>query len=329
MSQRAYVVAVISFCTTQETIRLLNGSNGRDNITGIISLNKHTLYNSKEVVMHYINEFLFDSARLLLFRDTVSEDTILNVTREYDRDASAQPLDLQFNADEMSMDTFALSSAGICLSFNCNLRCRYCGYSSEENDPNMLQFEDVKVFIRDIVRRRTIKKLITQKDDPLEIELTGGGEPTYNWELFCESIRFIKGLCKENRIPVQLRLTTNGMISENQADFVAANIDHTMDCRIYKAGTDSVLMKKPPTRKSSRQSADLRQTAHLWLFVRQSGRMTLTGSQICITMSVILSLQGRMLFGVFTRYCLRVEQLNTYSIRETLHANTSLRSAWG
>ena len=90
----------------------------------------------------------------------------------------------------------------------------------------MLQFEDVKVFIRDIVRRRTIKKLITQKDDPLEIELTGGGEPTYNWELFCESIRFIKGLCKENRIPVQLRLTTNGMISENQADFVAANIDH-------------------------------------------------------------------------------------------------------
>lgn len=228
MSQRAYVVAVISFCTTQETIRLLNGSNGRDNITGIISLNKHTLCNSKEVVMHYINEFLFDSARLLLFRDTVSEDTILNVTREYDRDASAQPLDLQFNADEMSMDTFALSSAGICLSFNCNLRCRYCGYSSEENDPNMLQFEDVKVFIRDIVRRRTIKKLITQKDDPLEIELTGGGEPTYNWELFCESIRFIKGLCKENRIPVQLRLTTNGMISENQADFVAANIDHTM-----------------------------------------------------------------------------------------------------
>lgn len=83
MSQRAYVVAVISFCTTQETIRLLNGSNGRDNITGIISLNKHTLCNSKEVVMHYINEFLFDSARLLLFRDTVSEDTILNVTREY------------------------------------------------------------------------------------------------------------------------------------------------------------------------------------------------------------------------------------------------------
>lgn len=92
----------------------------------------------------------------------------------------------------------------------------------------MLQFEDVKVFIRDIVRRRTIKKLITQKDDPLEIELTGGGEPTYNWELFCESIRFIKGLCKENRIPVQLRLTTNGMISEDQADFIAANIDNTM-----------------------------------------------------------------------------------------------------
>ena len=116
MSQRAYVVVVISFCTTQETIRLLNGSNGRDNITGIISLNKHTLYNSKEVVMHYINELLFDSARLLLFRDTVSEDTILNMTREYDRDASSQPLDLQFNADEMSMDTFALSSAGICLS---------------------------------------------------------------------------------------------------------------------------------------------------------------------------------------------------------------------
>lgn len=178
--------------------------------------------------MHQVNGFLFDPVRLLLFRDTVSEDDIFDVMQLYDRRISAPPLDLQFKPNEMSMSAFALNSAGICLSFNCNLRCQYCGYSSEENNTGILQLEDIQVFVRDIIRRRAVKKLITKRDDPLEIELTGGGEPTYSWVLFSDSIRFIKKVCEENRIPLQLRLTTNGMLSREQVDFVSANIDHVM-----------------------------------------------------------------------------------------------------
>lgn len=178
--------------------------------------------------MYCINGYEFDSERLLLFKDTVSRDIISKVCEDYDVENCDIPIDLQLNPDDMSMRTIAVNSAGICLSFNCNLRCQYCGYSSDENNIAILTLEDVKVFVRDIVKRRTIKKLITKKNDPLEVEFTGGGEPTYDWKLFCGSIKYIKTLCEENDIPLRIRLTTNGMLSDEQVDFIAENVNHVM-----------------------------------------------------------------------------------------------------
>lgn len=178
--------------------------------------------------IHNVSGFKFDSSRLLLFRDTVPTDILCRVIELYDRDNYMIPVDMKYDSNKMEMNTVALNSAGICLSYNCNLRCQYCGYSSEENNETLLQIKDIEVFIRDILRRRTIRKVLTEKDDPLEIEFTGGGEPTYNWELFRDSILFIKSICERNAVPLRIRLTTNGMLSNAQIDFIAANINHIM-----------------------------------------------------------------------------------------------------
>lgn len=179
--------------------------------------------------MHHFNGYIFDSGRQLLYNDNIPAEVINIINANYDNtNNTPKPYDLQLNSDAMNMDQIAIDKAGVCLTYNCNLRCRYCGYSSDEGSSHRIDFADVKLFIKDIVLRRTIKKILSRSDDPLEIDFTGGGEPTYDWELFEKTILFVKKICLDNRIPLHLNLTTNGIISEQQIDFISVNFDHVM-----------------------------------------------------------------------------------------------------
>lgn len=179
--------------------------------------------------MYLFNGYVFDSNRLLIYDANTDSKVIDKIKLAYDEEhPEICPQDLRINSDDMHMDNIAIDAAGICLSSNCNLRCRYCGYSSDEQNANKLQLDDVKVFINDIIMRRTIKKIITKENAPLELEFTGGGEPTYDWGLFEESINYIKQICAENNIPVLFRLTTNGMLTDTQRNFISHNFDHVM-----------------------------------------------------------------------------------------------------
>lgn len=176
--------------------------------------------------MYLLNGYLFDPKRLLIYSADANTEKI---SKAYDNKyRPSEPFDLQADPDAMSMDKIAINRVGICLSYNCNLRCRYCGYSSDEQNANKLQLEDIKLFIKDIIVRRTIKKLLSRKDELLEVDFTGGGEPTYEWELFVNSIRFIREECRQNGVPALFRLTTNGMLSDQQIDFIAENFNHVM-----------------------------------------------------------------------------------------------------
>lgn len=180
--------------------------------------------------MYFFNGYIFDSNRLLIYKVDSNSSMIDLINSSYDNEYKAsKPQELfQVNPDKMHMNRIAINQAGICLTYNCNLRCRYCGYSSNEQDTNKLQLDDIKLFIKDIIMRRTIKKLITKKDEPLEIDFTGGGEPTYEWNLFEQSVQFIRHQCAENNIPLTLKLTTNGILSNEQIDFISHNFNHIM-----------------------------------------------------------------------------------------------------
>ena len=180
---------------------------------------------------HTIGNYLFDSSRLVIYRADIGKEIveILNSTLEPDPDYDSVFHDLLcINPDEMKMDKIAIDNIGICLTYNCNLRCNYCGYSSTDNDINNLQLSDVEKFIKDILKKRTIKKLISKKDAPLMINFTGGGEPTYSWDLLSKTVSSIKHHCSDNNIPVYLKMTTNGVLSDQQIEFIAKNFDELM-----------------------------------------------------------------------------------------------------
>lgn len=179
--------------------------------------------------MHFINGYAFDSNRLLIYNKNISPATIDMINASYDSvHLTRKPEDMQLDPDNMNMNKIAIDRAGICFTYNCNLRCRYCGYSSDECNSHRLQLDDIKLFMRDLLTKRTIKKLLTKENKPLTIDFTGGGEPTYDWELFEKSIQHIKNTCEENRIPVSLHLTTNGMLSDYQREFISNNFNHVM-----------------------------------------------------------------------------------------------------
>ena len=73
--------------------------------------------------MHTIGNYVFDSSRLIIYKSDY-KSVLSDLTK--------------VNPDEMHMDKIAINNIGICLTYNCNLRCNYCGYSSAEQDKNNL-----------------------------------------------------------------------------------------------------------------------------------------------------------------------------------------------
>ncbi|MDR2719803.1 MAG: radical SAM protein [Nitrososphaerota archaeon] len=182
-------------------------------------------------IMHIVSNYIFDSGRLIIYKSNVDKEPIdaINSAFEIDVDYKTILSDLtRLNSDEMHMDKIAINEIGICLTYNCNLRCNYCGYSSSDRDKYKLQLSDVKIFIKDSIKKRAIKKLLTKKNEPFTISFTGGGEPTYDWDLLKNTVIFIKQQCAENNIPVYLKMTTNGVLLSEQIAFIAENFNELM-----------------------------------------------------------------------------------------------------
>lgn len=178
--------------------------------------------------MYKIGDYIYDSDRLIVYKDDVSKEEIEiinDIVEKDDVDKAARTGLMSLNADEMSMDKITINEIGICLTYNCNLRCTYCGFSSTNENEDTLKISDVEACIKDIILKYTIKKLITGKSDPLHVYFTGGGEPTYNWKLFQETVLLIKRQCIRNNVPVEIQMTTNGMLTDEQIDFISHNFD--------------------------------------------------------------------------------------------------------
>lgn len=186
---------------------------------------------TEDNMQHKIGEYLFDSDRLIVYKGNVDQKTTILIDEVYSGSNTDNQAKLeleQHNADKMKMDRIATDKIGICLTYNCNLRCNYCGYSSTNSDKNELQFENIQAFIKDAIRKRAIRKLITKKNEPLQIYFTGGGEPTYNWKLFTKVVSYIRDVCSRNEVPLWLRMTSNGILRDEQIGFISKNFNELM-----------------------------------------------------------------------------------------------------
>lgn len=114
---------------------------------------------------------------------------------------------------------------GIAVTYDCQLRCSYCANSSEENNCYRTDIDDVTVFVKYLIRNFKIRKLIDNDIEVITIYLTGAGEPTYDWSLFCSVVENIRRLCKSENVRCRINLTTNGILTDTQLEYICHNID--------------------------------------------------------------------------------------------------------
>lgn len=98
----------------------------------------------------------------------------------------------------------------------CQLRCTYC-YAAAGNAPcQHLSLETGYAAIDYMY-----EKLKNQKSPKLHIALHGGGEPTFPWK----KMKALVAYAKEKSIPTEFSLTSNGIWSKQQAQWIMAYID--------------------------------------------------------------------------------------------------------
>lgn len=203
---------------------------GQRNNCDAISLDQY-LYLYKGKYMHKFGEYLFDSNRLLFYNENISKEDLDIVYNQIDsNDHNSKVLNelVRQNEHKTPLEKIAVNSMGICLTFNCNLRCNYCGYSSTDRDNNRLQPSDIDAFVKDIIKKKVIKNLITKQNDPLMVYFTGGGEPTYDWELLTYAVNCVKENCHANNIQFRMSITTNGILTDDQIDFISNSFTRVM-----------------------------------------------------------------------------------------------------
>lgn len=183
------------------------------------------------MALYTIENYIFDSNGLLLYDATINRENLEGLVQSPEIDEiynDAHNTFSKLNSEDMEMSKIAINMLGIIPTYNCNLRCSYCGYSSKENDKNKLDINQVKLFVSDIIKKRTIKKLIYRTNEPLQVTITGGGEPTYDWELLKQTMEFLKKECAINNIPLFCQITTNGVLGEEKVEFLSKHFQHVM-----------------------------------------------------------------------------------------------------
>lgn len=121
-----------------------------------------------------------------------------------------------------------IGELGICLTNNCNFRCNYCMDAAIDGKKDYLKISDIISFIEKGIEYWSINKIIEGNNKPFQIYFTGGGEQTYNWELFRDTVIAIKDISYKNNVPVELGLTTNGYLSPQQVEFLNQNFSKIM-----------------------------------------------------------------------------------------------------
>ncbi len=98
----------------------------------------------------------------------------------------------------------------------CQLRCTYCYAAAGDTPPQHLSLETGYAAID-----YTYENLKRQNNPKFHISLHGGGEPTFAWK----TMKALVAYAKEKPIPTKVSLTSNGVWSKPQTQWIMAYID--------------------------------------------------------------------------------------------------------
>ena len=110
-------------------------------------------------------------------------------------------------------------SVALFLTTACNLRCAYC-YASAGGNPARFMSADVAATGIDFVARNARERGLGS----FSVAYHGGGEPTLHWSVLTGSLAHARNRAGETGLRVDASLTTNGVLTEAQTDWIAGNL---------------------------------------------------------------------------------------------------------
>ena len=178
-----------------------------------------------------IGDYIFDSKRLVFIPKSMGENdfrSFLASTPINDDVALSILAADKVAKSPRNTGNYVFPHVGICLTYDCQLRCAYCSFRSEERHADNIKVEDVGAYLRHMVKAMIMNRRITGKDESLSIHITGGGEPTYHWQEFKRIVEYVDRICKESEINYSLHLTTNGILSPDKISFISKHFQSVM-----------------------------------------------------------------------------------------------------
>lgn len=98
---------------------------------------------------------------------------------------------------------------------SCNLECTYCYAAKTHSKPLIMNWEIVESAVE-----YYINLMLQQNKTIFNLELHGGGEPFYEWNLVQRTITYIEEICCNNNFKLDAVSSTNGILSTNQLEWI-------------------------------------------------------------------------------------------------------------
>ena len=98
-----------------------------------------------------IGTHTFDSERLIFYPSSYDEYTVSIIESAIpsnDRQKELSSYVSEFDPNNMQTKSIFIYHGGICLTYNCQLRCNYCSFRSQEENKLLLTEEDIRVYAR-------------------------------------------------------------------------------------------------------------------------------------------------------------------------------------
>jgi uncharacterized protein len=102
----------------------------------------------------------------------------------------------------------------------CNLRCSYCYAAAGDRPAANMPMRVARRGIRFVARNAKRRKLKV-----FRVDYHGGGEPTVAWRIMTESFAYAQKLAARLGLSVAGSLTTNGVLSDAQIDWIASHLE--------------------------------------------------------------------------------------------------------
>jgi len=118
------------------------------------------------------------------------------------------------------------TSVTLFLATACNLRCGYCYASAGNRRPGNMSLSTAQRGIAFAASNAT-----SSPGRKLDVCYHGGGEATVNWKVLTASVEYARTKAQELGLSLGIILTTNGVLSEEQREWVRANVTNlTISC---------------------------------------------------------------------------------------------------